>query len=127
MVLLPIVFGSNGIRATAQMGMVGIANLMIFRLAKNGTRRPRPCNAYDEICRGAAPLDEYSFPSGHTLHAVGFSIVACSWFPELTILLSVLTGLIALSRVILGLHYPTDVALGAVIGFAVARLSCFIL
>lgn len=123
LILLPLFSSATGPRATAHMLFVGIVNLLVYKLVKANTRRPRPCNACEEIMRGAVPLDEFSFPSGHTMHAVGFSIVAIAWFPQLTMLLAVFTVLIALSRVVLGLHYPTDVMLGAVLGFLVARLS----
>ena len=123
LVLLPLFSTATGPLATAHMLFVGLVNLTIYKVVKSRTRRPRPCNAYDEILRGAVPLDEFSFPSGHTMHAVGFSMVAIAWFPQLTVLLASFTLLIALSRVILGLHYPTDVVLGAALGFAVAKLS----
>jgi undecaprenyl-diphosphatase len=68
-------------------------------------------------------LDRYSFPSGHTLHAVSFTTLAVSSFPELAWLLVPFAALIAASRVVLGLHYPTDVAAGALIGATLAVLS----
>ena len=55
-----------------------------------------------------------SFPSGHTLHAASFTILALSSFPELGWLLVPFSSLVAVSRVVLGLHYPSDVAAGAV-------------
>ena len=69
---------------------------------------------------GDKPIDQYSFPSGHTLHAVALTLVIIAHFPTFTTLLLPLTLLIAVSRIILGLHYPTDVALGAVIGAVLA-------
>jgi undecaprenyl-diphosphatase len=63
-----------------------------------------------------APLDHYSFPSGHTLHAVSFTVILTTYLPGLAGALVALASLIALSRVILGLHYPTDVAAGAALG-----------
>ena len=75
------------------------------------------------ISQAAAPLDRYSFPSGHTLHAVSFAWQACAHFPELSWVLLPLTALIAGSRVVLGLHYPTDVLAGAIIGAALAELG----
>jgi undecaprenyl-diphosphatase len=72
------------------------------------------------------PLDQHSFPSGHTLHAVAFSTIAVTEFHTLAWLLVPFTFLVALSRVILGLHYPSDVLAGAIIGALVAGISfCF--
>jgi undecaprenyl-diphosphatase len=66
------------------------------------------------------PLDRYSFPSGHTLHAVSFTWQAVAHFPQLAWILIPLALLIALSRVVLGLHYPTDVIAGAAVGALLA-------
>jgi undecaprenyl-diphosphatase len=73
-----------------------------------------------------APLDEFSFPSGHTLHAVSFTLVALAYFPVLAPVLVPFTVLVALSRVVLGLHYPSDVLAATVIGCGLAGLSIWI-
>jgi undecaprenyl-diphosphatase len=70
-----------------------------------------------------SPLDEYSFPSGHTLHAVAFTLIAVYYYPALAALLLPFTLLVAASRVVLGLHYPSDVLASIVIGSAIASLS----
>ena len=85
--------------------------------------RERPYITRGSLTLGTAPLDVYSFPSGHTLHAVAFTVVALSYYPQLAWVLIGFATLVALSRVILGLHYPTDVLAGAVIGAVLARLS----
>ncbi|HEV7631790.1 MAG TPA: phosphatase PAP2 family protein, partial [Steroidobacteraceae bacterium] len=72
---------------------------------------------------GAVPLDRFSFPSGHTLHAVSFTLIASMAFPLLALLLVPLALLIALSRVVLGLHYPSDVLAGALLGAGVAAAA----
>ena len=69
---------------------------------------------------GAAPLDRYSFPSGHTLHAVSFTVLATAYFPALGWVLVPFASLVAASRVVLGLHYPTDVLAGALLGTMLA-------
>jgi undecaprenyl-diphosphatase len=66
------------------------------------------------------PLDHYSFPSGHTLHAVSFTVVALNYYPRLALLLVPFTLLVASSRVALGLHYPSDVLAAAGMGLALA-------
>ncbi len=71
-------------------------------------------------------LDQFSFPSGHTLHATVFSIVAVYYFPVLIWLVLPFSVMVALSRPILGLHYPSDVLAGALIGAALAAASIFL-
>ena len=65
---------------------------------------------------GCAPLDRYSFPSGHTLHAVCFQAMLFVALPALAWCVLPFTLSVAASRVILGLHYPSDVLAGALIG-----------
>ena len=62
----------------------------------------------------------YSFPSGHTLHAVTVTLLVLPVLPLLGLILVPVTAMIMLSRVILGLHYPTDVVVAALIGSLVA-------
>jgi undecaprenyl-diphosphatase len=117
---LPVVHGMAGLRAALHMGIAALLGLGIYRLLKGRTGRPRPFVGNRRVRLGAVPLDRYSFPSGHTLHAVGFTAVAVWHFPALALLLVPFAVLVALSRVVLGLHYPTDVAAGALLGALIA-------
>jgi undecaprenyl-diphosphatase len=89
--------------------------------------RPRPFNVYPAIKCVGKTLDQFSFPSGHTLHSVVFTLVALSYYPGLFWLLVPFTGMVALSRPILGLHYPSDVLAGAALGALIAWVSFLIL
>ncbi|HJR15174.1 MAG TPA: phosphatase PAP2 family protein [Rhodanobacteraceae bacterium] len=123
MVVLAAFGGTRGIVAALQMLVTGFVAWLVYRTLKLHTRRLRPFRAHSDVIARAAALDEFSFPSGHTLHAVSFTIVAVGWFPVLTLPLIVFTVLVAISRVALGLHYPTDVLAGALIGTALGALS----
>ncbi|MBY0271304.1 MAG: phosphatase PAP2 family protein [Burkholderiales bacterium] len=103
--------------------VVGLASTVVYKWLKKRTLRPRPYQAHAGIEHFAAPLDHFSFPSGHTLHAVAFTLVTLAYYPALGWLLAPFTLLIALSRVVLGLHYPSDVLVGALLGAAIAALS----
>lgn len=109
MALLPMVAGRAGLMTSIRMAVVGALSWMIYRAVKQSTRRLRPFAADTRILARVAPLDEFSFPSGHTLHAVAFTLVATQQFPTLGWLLWPFAVLVALSRVVLGLHYPSDV------------------
>ncbi|EQD63108.1 phosphoesterase PA-phosphatase related protein, partial [mine drainage metagenome] len=116
MAVLSVFGGERGLRATVEMAATGLLALTLYRLLKHWTQRPRPFRSVDGIVAHVPPLDEFSFPSGHTLQAVSFSLIACAWFPMLTPLLLVFTLLVAASRIVLGLHYPSDVLAASVIG-----------
>lgn len=118
--LLPLIYGSVALLPALRMAIVGIAGLVLYKYLKSRLVRERPYVSLAGIVAGTVPLDRYSFPSGHTLHAVSFTILACGSFPELVWLLVPFASLVAASRVVLGLHYPTDVVAGAVIGATLA-------
>jgi undecaprenyl-diphosphatase len=119
---LPIIYGPSGFATSFDMIRIGIVNLILYKIIKQLAGRPRPCTVSVNIAVGTAPLDQYSFPSGHTMHAVAFSIIATSQHAELAFVLVPFSCLIALSRLVLGLHYPTDVIAGGVIGGYVASI-----
>lgn len=125
MLALPLIYGWRALEVSLLMAAVGLAGLACYKWLKAGTTRPRPYTVSEIIKLGTAPLDQFSFPSGHTLHAVGFTLIACYYFPELGWLLIPFTCLIAMSRVVLGLHYPSDVLAGASLGasFALTGIS----
>jgi undecaprenyl-diphosphatase len=92
----------------------------IYKLLKQKTLRPRPYQVHQAVVLGERPLDHFSFPSGHTLHAVMLCILIGYIVPAMLVLLLPFTLLVAVSRVILGLHYPSDVMAGATIGAVLA-------
>ena len=92
-------------------------NLAAYKLLKRTFMRERPFIRHAGISLAQAPLDRYSFPSGHTLHAVCFTTVVCGHLSGIAWLLVPFTLLVAVSRPVLGLHYPSDVLAGAAIGW----------
>jgi undecaprenyl-diphosphatase len=119
----PVVFGASGWRASLHLSLVGLVGLGLYSGLKRGLTRERPYVGTGLVSHLAPPLDRYSFPSGHTLHAVAFTMVAVEYLPLLGWVLVPFSVLVALSRVVLGLHYPSDVAAGAALGAAVAGAS----
>jgi undecaprenyl-diphosphatase len=123
MAAIALLGGANGPWIALQMAVTGVAGATLYRLLKRWTRRPRPFRAHADITAYIAPLDEFSFPSGHTLHAVTFSLLALAHLPMLAPLLVPFTLLVAMSRVVLGLHYPSDVLAAMLIGIVLAATS----
>lgn len=122
MLVLPFIYGAAGLRASAEMAVTGLVGLALYKLIKSSTHRLRPFMRDEQITPGTSALDQYSFPSGHTLHAVAFTLICLAHFPEWAVVLAPLATLIAISRVVLGLHFPSDVILGAMIGALLARI-----
>ncbi len=123
MLALPILYGPMAVKPALVMALTGALGVILYKLLKRVFVRERPFITHSSIALAGAPLDRYSFPSGHTLHAVSFAWQACAHFPELSWVLVPLAAMIATSRVVLGLHYPTDVLVGALIGASLAQLG----
>jgi len=99
--------------------LTAAAGIVVYKLLKEKLVRERPFITHRDIICGTAPLDRYSFPSGHTLHAVSFAILYSSHVPAMLWVLAPFALLIAASRIILGLHYPSDVLVGGSLGAAI--------
>ena len=123
MAALLLEYQGAALAAVLHMIVVGLVGTTIYKFIKGKTLRPRPFNVYPAIICVGKTLDQFSFPSGHTMHAVAFSIVSVSYFPALIWLVVPFSVLVGLSRPILGLHYPSDVLAGAALGGVIAGLS----
>lgn len=104
--------------ATASV-FVGIT---LFLRLKKLTGRKRPC-AYEPHCwADLLPPDQFSFPSGHTITAFAASVALISFYPSLLSGLLFCAISVAASRVLLGMHFLSDVIAGAIIGSGIALL-----
>lgn len=115
--------GGQALRPVGHMAAIGFVCTVIYKWLKSKTSRPRPFAVESAVRAGTEPLDAFSFPSGHTLHAVAFSTIAIAYYPALTGPLVLFSALVALSRVVLGLHYPSDVLAGGALGGIIAEIS----
>lgn len=112
--------GYAGVVPVVHMILVGAMGLAAYRVLKARTARPRPYAVHSAIRCGADPLDAFSFPSGHTLHAAAFAILFSAYYPATAPFVLTFAVLVAASRLVLGLHYPSDVLAGAAIGAGLA-------
>lgn len=115
-----VVNGTSAILPLMVTILISLTGLAIYKTLKVKTVRPRPYQVHQVIVMGERPLDVFSFPSGHTLQAVLFTATLGSYYPELLPIMLPFAILVALSRMVLGLHYPTDVLIGASIGYALS-------
>ena len=122
-IALPFVYGRPALRPAIVMALTGIVGVALYRALKQTFVRERPFITHPAIDCAAVPLDRYSFPSGHTLHAVSFTWQAVAHFGELGWILVPFACLVATSRVVLGLHYVSDVLAGALIGALLAQVG----
>ena len=120
MLLLPVRFGEAGLKPALLMAVTGMIGVGLYKILKQRLVRERPYVTFAGIRAGSVPLDRYSFPSGHTLHAVSFTMIAVAYVPALAWVLVPFAMLVAASHVVLGLHYPSDVLAGALIGSGLA-------
>ena len=120
---LPLLAGMEGLEKLGHITVVGLACLLIYSQLKNRLVRKRPFISFPDIHAHTAPLDKYSFPSGHTMNAVNFAVLFTWAFPMLAYIVVPFAFLVALSRVVLGMHYPTDVLVGAALGILLSWAS----
>jgi len=121
--VLPLFFGSSAIIPGLHMAATGIVGVLVYKILKRNLLRERPFHSHRGVVALVNPLDRHSFPSGHTLHAVSFSLMLAHYYPELMWLVLPFAVSVAASRAVLGLHYPTDVLAGGLLGWLLAAAS----
>lgn len=127
LVALPLVFGREALPAVLHIAGTALVGVAVYKSIKGFLLRERPFASHAGLQALAKPLDRYSFPSGHTLQAVLFLTLLMHYFPVVAWLMLPFGLSVAASRVVLGLHYPSDVLAGALLGWSLATASLGIL
>jgi undecaprenyl-diphosphatase len=105
-----------GVPLLGKLALAYGIELGLYRLMKGSVSRRRPFIDLPLVTSLVIPPDEFSFPSGHTAASFVMTMVAGITFPLLFAPLLLLSLLIGISRVYLGVHYPSDVLAGALLG-----------
>ncbi len=115
--------GGPGLKALLALG----SSHLLVHVLKKKFNRERPYLKHDEVNVTKNPLKDFSFPSGHTTAITTLTVIIALTYPILSIILFPIALLVGISRIYLGLHYPTDVIIGGIIGSVFALLIHFIL
>ena len=122
--LLVLLFGGDErFTAAAAAGAAALTGIGVFISVKRISGRKRPCEIEPHVWAHLLPPDQFSFPSGHTITAFAVAIGLSSFYPALLGILLFLALVIAASRILLGMHFLSDVVAGAAIGIGLGLTS----
>ena len=110
-------------RPLAPRGRQRYLGIFVFKALKRLSQRPRPCQIEPHCWSKVLPPDKFSFPSGHTMTAFSVALVVSYFYPSLEGMLFFLALSIAVSRIVLGMHFLSDVLAGVVLGVALGCAS----
>tara|TARA_B100000686_G_C16682259_1_gene912644 strand:- start:246 stop:752 length:507 start_codon:yes stop_codon:yes gene_type:complete len=110
-----------------QMGLIAYGmHYPIYFLIKNMSKRNRPFEKYENIKALVKPPDKYSLPSGHSSASTISALIIVSVFGSMELLI-IWPITVGLSRVVLGMHYPSDSIIGIILGYMCYYVSALIL
>lgn len=122
-VALPILFPEQGITFLLAGLLAFVIELPIYWVLKRGFKRRRPFHVVQALAPALKPSDEFSFPSGHTTAAFMIAGITSICFPGFSMLAYAWAALIGLSRVMLRVHFISDVVAGMALGSLIAYFS----
>ena len=102
---------------------VTLSDLINHRVLKEIFARPRPCNLLPDVHLLAGCSGSLSFPSSHAVNSFTLAAIFGFYEKKLWIFTAPAAALVAFSRVYLGVHYPADVVVGAIVGVGFGYLA----
>jgi undecaprenyl-diphosphatase len=124
--LLLIFGGAERFMAIGAAALAAGSGIALFLRIKKATGRKRPCAIEPHCWATLLPPDQFSFPSGHTITAFAVAASLSVFYPELAAGLFFCAISVAASRILLGMHFLSDVLAGAAIGTLLAFASTWI-
>lgn len=119
--LMILLFGGEPrFQAAGAAALAAGAGITLFLRLKKFARRKRPCAIEPHCWATLLPPDQFSFPSGHTITAFAVAVSLGQFYPALLVGLLFCAASVAASRVLLGMHFLSDVLAGAAIGTVLA-------
>lgn len=115
--------GGKRFAATGAAGVASGAGIGLFLWLKRLTGRRRPCHYEPHCWADLLPPDQFSFPSGHTITAFAVAVPLSLTYPSLMVGLMFCAISVAASRVLLGMHFLSDVLAGAILGATLGYTS----
>ncbi|MCF8262421.1 MAG: phosphatase PAP2 family protein [Melioribacteraceae bacterium] len=102
--------------------MIAFSDQFSSNLLKNTFERIRPCNALENVNILAGCTGSYSFPSSHAVNNFAVAMFFYAFYPNLKKILFITAAIIAISRPYVGVHYPFDIVMGALIGTGIGYI-----
>src|SRR5579871_3384440 len=119
-----LLFGGSGrFAAVAAAALAAALSVVLFNWMKRFAGRKRPCELEPHRWATLLPPDQFSFPSGHTMTAFAVAMPLLIFYPELGAGLLFCALSIAISRIVLGMHFLSDVVAGAMLGLGLGCLG----
>ncbi len=129
LILISILFFKGGKRG--KIAVIGIILLIIitdqtgYKILKELFQRVRPCNTLPDALTPLGCTGSYSFPSNHAINNFAAATFFAHLYPSYRYILYITAFLVAISRVYLGLHYPSDILAGAAVGILFGILFAY--
>ncbi len=115
--------GKERFEAVGAAGISATLSILLFHWLKRIAGRRRPCHIEPHCWATLLPPDQFSFPSGHTMTAFAVAVPLLLFYPTLAIGLLFCALSIGMSRILLGMHFLSDVVAGAAIGAGLGYLG----